>query len=221
MNDIDALLQSADPLAGQPMNAVPAGLARDLAELTMTEPTYKSFKRRHRGLIALGIIGVLAGVPTAALAITGGIHTGEYPRAGDTESHPGEEILNLSDPGIVPLVKKETTTVPIPPGRSWNKLLGRWPIALQDGVGTTGQFRVVIDEVDGTAKCFWDQDWLAGDAATRARDIKVIDRIPTRAFAQNQADDGGQNELRDEVYQMDRGQDTLAQQYVQANCDDD
>src|ERR1700712_908598 len=163
MNELDELLKAADPLASAVLKTPAAGHLHPLTELTMSEPLpAKPRMRKRRAAIIAGLSIVVIGVPTAAVAVNGGIHTGIFGKAGDTETHPGEEILNLSDPGIVAIVKEEIAKVPIPAGTNLNKVLALYPIPLDHGAGSVGQRRVIINGVQGQAQCLWYEDWLGG-----------------------------------------------------------
>jgi hypothetical protein len=214
--DVDTLLQRANPVTT--MARPDAGTARALATATTQEPfTYRAPRRRRPLTVAL-IAGAIA-VPTmAATAVaTGGIHTGIFPSAGETEMIRGQEILNLSDPGIVEVVEQQTVGVPLPPGKTWQPVLARYPIPLEDGAKSEGQLEVITQGVEGYAQCAWESYWL-GSNSTRAAALAVITRIPTwRSF--DQRDSTGKALMAREIAQLQGGQDTLLRQDLAANCE--
>jgi hypothetical protein len=217
--DIDTLLQRANPVA---ISAMPdAETARSLAEATTSEPIPRRAHRRRRPLI-VALIATAIAVPTmAATAVaTGGIHTGFFPspsQAG-TELIPGQELLNLSDPGIVAVVRQQTVGVPLPPGKTWRPVLARYPIPLQDGARSDAQLEVITQGVEGYAQCTWESYWLGGDTSVRAAAAAVITAIPTwRSF--DHRDAVGKQLIDEEISQLQRGDGTLLRQDLAANCE--
>jgi hypothetical protein len=219
--DVDTLLQRANPVATA--SRPDADTAHALAIATASEPFTGGFKpARRRRPIAVALIAGAIAIPTmAATAVaTGGIHTGFFPsrtQAG-TELIPGQELLNLSDPGIVAVVRQQTVGVPLPPGKTWQPVLARYPIPLSDGANSEAQLEVITEGVEGYAQCSWESSWLAGDAATRVAAAAVIARIPSwRSFAN--LDSVGQQLMNEEITQLKQGQDTLLRQDLLANCE--
>jgi hypothetical protein len=167
------------------------------------------------------ITGAIA-IPTMAATVvaTGGVHTGFFPsqsQAG-TELIPGQELLNLSDPGIAQIVRQQTVGVPLPPGKTWQPVLAQYPIPLEDGAKSEAQLAVITEGVEGYAQCTWESYWLDGSTPARAAAAAVIAQIPTwRSF--DNRDATGKQLLAQEIGQLRQGQDTLLQQDLTANCD--
>jgi hypothetical protein len=181
--DLDMLLQHSNPLTAGPRPSLAEGTAlaaATVAEAASLGPSPRPVPRLRRRRLALGLLAAL--VPaTAAAASIGGIHTGWLPtksQAG-TEMTPGEEVLVLSDPGIVPVVKAATKTVALPPGETWAPLLARFPVPLIQGVAVTSQRDYITERVQGYATCKWEASWVHGDAAAKAQALAVIETMPT------------------------------------------
>ena len=101
-----------------------------------------------RELLALAALAV----PATAVAIeAAGIHTGIFPGQGDTELVPGEELLQLDSPDIVPYVREITRGIPLPDGASWEPFLARWPLSEP----TLAQETAIGSEAEWFARCAW------------------------------------------------------------------
>jgi hypothetical protein len=221
--DFDELLAQADPMAGTVVKAPSSGVVETLKELTMSTPLLTpavvappvtSHRGRRRRIVIIASVAALAvAVPVAAL--TGGIHTGFFASDGDTELVHGSELLNVSDPAIVEVVREEAAQVPLPAGASYDALLRRYPVAepsleQREGLRTGIEF---------FAQCRWYEHWLAGDAAVRASDAQTIATFVHWKFMDRFAPgDSGPQMTRDMVAQVQRGEETLVRQWVTANC---
>jgi hypothetical protein len=219
--DVDTLLRRANPVATTPRPD--AETAHALTAAAVCEPFTSTFTtRRRRRPVTMALIASAIAIPTmAATAVaTGGVHTGFFPNRSQagTELIPGQELLNLSDPDIVQVVEQQTVGVPLPPGKTWQPVLARYPIPLDDGAGSEGQLEVITQGVAGYAQCTWESYWLAGDPAARAAAMSVVAQIPNwRSFAN--LDSVGQQLMRAEIAQLQHGQDTLLRQDLLANCE--
>lgn len=174
-------LRDADPLDERLLPELPPELlAAAAAEIAATprmpgaaaasRPRRRT--RSRRTSLALALV-VLLGIPSAAVATYVGIHTGFFPAAGDTESEPGEEYLDTSQPGIVSVVRQLTVGVPLPAGDGWGPLLARYPA--EEGLMQRSGLGVAVEHY---ARCRWDRAYLradaAGDRAARERAARVI-----------------------------------------------
>jgi hypothetical protein len=182
MHDIDTLLRHSDPVGAPP--ELKDGAARALAQATRDEtgdvPAARPRRSRRLRLIG-GAVGVaLVVTPLAAAERVGGIHTGFFPtkKEAGTEDIQGVEFLNLSDPGILEVVRQETAKVPLPAGASWDGLYANWPLHGPDGRNVQGQKPGISQNVQAWAQCAWEKSWLTGDAATRARAASVLADLP-------------------------------------------
>ena len=167
----------------------------------------------------MGLLATVALVPaTAAAASIGGIHTGFFPtksQAG-TEMSSGEEVIVLSDPGIVPVVKAATKGVALPPGETWAPLLARFPVPLVQGVPVTSQQDYITERVQSYATCKWEASWVLGDTAAKAQAFAVIETMPTW-FEYTHSSDMVQP-IHQLVTELQRGNDQPLLQDLKANC---
>ncbi len=217
MEDIvDAWLAAADPMRSVEVSPLDRAAAERLKEFTMLEPS-PTVRRSRRRRIIVGASIVLAGlaIPTVAVAVNGGIHTGIFAGPDETEQVPGQELLDLGDPGIVDVARQEADRVPLPPGDTFDSVIARYPIK----EGGFGQRLVVTQGVQFYAQCRWYSYWLNGDATARTDALNVIDQFPDWEFAQHFAKgDSGPQLLRDTIAELHRGDDTLLRQHMAANC---
>jgi hypothetical protein len=220
--DLDELLAQADPMAGAVVHVPSSSEFETLKELTMSTPLpspvlasspITTRRRRRRVVIITAAVALAVAVPVAAL--TGGIHTGFFASDTDTELVHGSELLNLSDPGIVDVVRAEAAHVPLPAGASYDALLRRYPVA----EATLAQREGLRTEIEYFAQCRWYEHWLAGDAAVRASDAKTIATFVRWTFMDRFAPgDAGPQMTRDMVAQVQRGDASLVTAWVAANC---
>ncbi|HUR79076.1 MAG TPA: hypothetical protein VMZ22_14095 [Acidimicrobiales bacterium] len=165
-------------------------------------------------MIIASLAALAVAVPAAA-AVTGGIHTGFFASDADTELVHGSELLNISDPAIVDVVRQEAANVPLPPGASYEALLRRYPVAEP----SLEQREGLRSGIEYFAQCRWYEHWLAGDAATRASDAKTIANFVHWSFMHRFAPgDPGPQMTREMLAQVQRGEETLVRQFVSANC---
>ena len=104
-------------------------------------PTSRPARRGRRRRVLVAALVALVVVPATAAALdVAGIHTGIFPGRESTELTPGEELLNISSPDIVPVVRELTRSIPLPEGASWTPFLERYPateptLAQRIGIG--------------------------------------------------------------------------------------
>jgi hypothetical protein len=139
----------ADPLPDVPR--LPDELIDVLVAEIVAAPRPARTRRRRRRTALVAVLAVLA-VPATAVAIdAAGIHTGIFPSEGDTEMVPGEELLQLDSPDIVPYVREITRGIPLPDGASWEPFLARWPLSEP----TLAQETAIGSQAEWFARCAW------------------------------------------------------------------
>ena len=199
-------------------NASPVGMAARVAAVRAA----KRRARRRRVLAALVAAGVVT-VPTAAVAVvTGGMHSGSFGAANDTEDVPGEEWLYTDSPEIRDVVQRYANEIPLPDGASYEPLLAKYPRADRDGrelVQATG----LAQEVQFYAVCAWYRDWNNGDPARQRADLPTIAAVPDWKYWRFATDDAtgdnpGLDTLRKIVAETASGTGTTLRLYLRANC---
>ncbi|MGQ0743956.1 MAG: hypothetical protein ACT4OS_06400 [Acidimicrobiales bacterium] len=218
MEPIDELLAEADRMRGAIVEPPDPDVIHMLKEMTMletetTKPLALPRRRRLRTMASIALAAVA--IPTAAVAINGGIHTGIFGGKGDTELVSGEELLNLSDPAIVEVVREVASRTPLPPGDTFETVLDRYPRPQP----TTGQQAVIVTEVQAYAQCRWYSHWLIGDTSTRQAALSVIEQFPSWEFVGNFAPgDSGPQLVRDTVSEVRQNKESLVRQFLTTNC---
>jgi hypothetical protein len=159
MPSLDQVLHAVDPY--NEVTFAPEA-AKRLAAATIESDVAGRRRRLRSAVVAAGVVAFLALGGGAVSYAVGGIHTGWFVPQGATENgRAGDEELNLSDPGIVDVVRQEADKVPLPAGASYDRLLARYPIPFKDGHGFTGTQQVITENVQAYATCLWMKDWLA------------------------------------------------------------
>lgn len=206
MRTLDDVLLAADPRKAEV--TVPPASASSLAAMFAALPV--NTKQRHRRRAAI-IGAALAGCLTIGGGVAyglGGIHTGWFVPQGATENgRAGDEELNLSDPGIVAVVRAEEAKIQIPPGATWAGHLAQYPRPLKDGLPTAGTQQGIALQAQFWAACLWQKDWLHADTSRRAEDLAFM----TEQFP------GWDSSLRPVLAGLHGGDDTPLRQWLKAN----
>lgn len=161
MPTLDQVLNAVDPSRNEVAFASDAA-ARLAAATVASDLAARRTRRRRSAVVVAGVVAFLALGSGAVSYAVGGIHTGWFVPQGATENgRAGDEVLNLSDPGIVEVVRQEADKVALPPGATYEALVSRYPIPLKDGYATDGTQQVITQSVQGYATCLWAKDWLS------------------------------------------------------------
>ena len=173
MPSLDEVLLAVDPYRDE-VTFTPDSAVR-LASATVDANVAAGRSRRRRSVVVVaGVVAFLALGSGAVSYAVGGIHTGWFVPQGSTENgRAGDEVLNLSDPGIVDVVRQEADKVALPPGATYGALLSRYPIPLKDGYATDSTQQFVTESVQGYAACLWMKDWL-GQPERRSADLAFM-----------------------------------------------
>ena len=134
MNNLDKRLAGADPARRLVLDPLPEEALRAMiqeiamttnAQISQPRPGAASdiratrARRRRRRLLAGAVATAIVSVPTAAVAVAvGGMHSGFFGGANDTEDVPGEEWLYADCLVIRDTVLDLCRHVPLPPGVS-------------------------------------------------------------------------------------------------------
>jgi hypothetical protein len=216
MTNLQRRLSEVDPMASVVMQPLPDTAVTALAQeifVQTTAPTVPAVptKRRRRhlatGLLAAGVVAV----PGVAFAALGGMHSGFFGTGG--EEVKGEEKLYSDAPEIRGVVADLTKEFALPAGRSYDRLLSRYPTSERTLVQRTG----LGQEVSLYAACAWYTHWQAGSAATRAQDQATLDAIPSWTYWRiaPSADPSPFTQIAD---QARHGDATTLNQFVTTSC---
>jgi hypothetical protein len=173
MPSLDQVLLAVDPYRNE-VTFAPDAAARLAAATVASDVAAGRTRRRRSAVVVAGVVAFLALGSGAVSYAVGGMHTGWFVPQGATENgRAGDEELNLSDPGIVDVVRQEADKVALPPGAAYGLLLKRYPIPFKDGYGFTGTQQVVTQSVQAYAACLWMKDWL-GQPGRRSADLAFM-----------------------------------------------
>jgi hypothetical protein len=219
-HDLDTRLAAATPVRAADVPRIPRVLvdAAVMEIVSSGSPTSRPARRGRRRRVLVAALVALVVVPATAAALdVAGIHTGIFPGRESTELTPGEELLNISSPDIVPVVRKLTRSIPLPEGASWLPFLERYPateptLAQRIGIGA---------EAEWFARCRWMGTWLQAyrddDASGRRRSAAMLAQAATWRYTRAVGGDGVAVFERDAAAAR-RGDPGPVRQTYRANC---
>jgi hypothetical protein len=194
------LVRSLDPLGRRGVDVTDDALDLLAARLFAEVPAPAAgpvSRRRRRWVMAAGAVAVL-GLPAFTYAAS-------------------QNLFLDDDPHAAAGVKQVIADIPLPAGTNLDTWIASvFPGSPRPG-GESGYDRVgVHTAAEFGAICLWYRDWIGGDSARRAADLRTIDAIPTWPgihFA------NPVNPLETIAQQLDHDDPTNAQQWIRANCE--
>jgi hypothetical protein len=163
-------------------------------------------------------LAILAAAAPAAASYVG-LHTGIFD---DDGGHHGE-VLDLTSPDVIPVLRQYEQEYPLPAGHTWDGLEQRWTSQAAAGVWQLGQVGIIEEAAGLESQCQWEGAWLnahqAHNSSAAQTAAQVLADIPhwhvTTAYDAN----GGGTRLAEQVAAAAAaGNPGLPQQVFDANC---
>ena len=198
MNDPLLLIKQLNPLSTEELAASAPSRIHNPPDhlLPATDDNKVSARRTRRTVLGTLIATVaLVGVGGTTVAVcsqlsdvepdfstTGPVVTERIAPSDARWANPGEPELNLQAPLIHTVFRKETRTIPLPPGATYKKVYGKW-IAGLTSPGMTQHTRTEIRaEATHEALNSWFRFWLSATPAQRKATSQAMKQVTTSPY---------------------------------------